>query len=160
MIGFVDIGDINNELLKFEQPFEENERTLLQQRVAKYMLVFMVRGIFIDLIFPYVQFATRNLSSDLLVWEAIQKLEAAGFMMIAVTCDGASVNLKFFHMHGTGKLVHKTTNPYEDPPRSLFFFSDVPHLLKTVRNCWANSFSHSHTRALWVSYEGLLANHY
>ena len=55
-----------------------------------------------------------SLQQDLpspLVWEAIQKLEAAGFMMIAVTCDGASVNRKFFHMHGTGKLVHKTTNP-------------------------------------------------
>ena len=59
VIGFVDIGDINNELLKFEQSFEENEGTLLQQRVAKYMLVCMVRGIFIDLIFPYAQFATR-----------------------------------------------------------------------------------------------------
>ena len=153
VIGFVDVGDINNELLNFEHSLDENEGTRLKERIAKYMLVFMVRGIFIDLNFPYAQFATRNLSSDLLfplVWETIQKLEAAGFMVISVTCDGASSNRKFFRIHG-GKDVYKTLNPYADPPRSIYFFSDVPHLLKTTRNCWSNSFSHTRSRALWVS---------
>ena len=28
--------------------------------------------------------------------------------------------------------------------------SDVPHLMKTVRNCWANSFGHSNTRKMEV----------
>ena len=74
-----------------------------------------------------------SLQQDLpspLVWEAIQKLEAAGFMMIAVTCDGASVNRKFFHMHGTGKLVHKTTNPY--PTSFSIFLFGCPTFTK---NC-------------------------
>lgn len=43
VIGFVDVGDINNELLKFERSFEETEGKRLQERVAKHMLVFMVR---------------------------------------------------------------------------------------------------------------------
>ena len=30
------------------------------------------------------------------------------------------------------------------------FFCDPPHLLKTARNCFANSYSHSRTRTLWV----------
>jgi len=36
------------------------------------------------------------------------------------------------------------------------FISDVPHLIKTVRNAWSNSFGHSQARALWVSKEIIL----
>ena len=38
----------------------------------------------------------------------------------------------------------------------LFFISDVPHLIKTVRNCWANSFGHKHTRKLQVCLQVIL----
>lgn len=157
VIGFVDIGDVNNELLKFEQSCQEAKIPGSQLPVAKYMLVFMVRGIFIDLKFPYAQFATRGITSDFLfplVWKAVQRLEAAGFKVIAVACDGASQNRKFFHMHSPSnsrETVYKTVNPYADESRPIFFFSDVPHLIKTVRNCWANSLSHSSSRAMWVS---------
>ena len=51
----------------------------------------------------------------------------------------------------TSKVSHKVRNPYSKEDRYLFFFVDVPHLLKTVRNCWSNSFGHSYSRALWVS---------
>ena len=27
----------------------------------------------------------------------------------------------------------------------------MPHLLKTARNCWANSFVNKYSRALWIS---------
>ena len=51
-IGFVDVGDVNNALLDYERSINgENGRM-----VAKYMLVFMVRGIFIKLNFPYAQY--------------------------------------------------------------------------------------------------------
>lgn len=157
MIGFVDIGDVNNELLAFEQVCEgEVANSGLRLQVAKYMLVFMVRGLFVNLEFPFAQFATRNTSADLLfpmVWEAVQKLEIAGFNVIAITCDGASFNRKFFRMHkkSSEDFVYKTINPYADDNRHVYFFSDVPHLIKTVRNCMSNSFSHSNSRALWVS---------
>ena len=92
----------------------------------------MVRGLFIPLKVPYAQFATRNLSADIIfppVWEAIQKLEAAGFKVLAINCDGASVNRKFFHMHWTptsvasedSKIVYKTRNPYADEQRDIYF---------------------------------------
>ena len=79
IIGYVDIGDINNELVKFEQSCsEESSKTLGSPLpIAKHMLVFMVRGIFIDLKFPYAQFATHSLTADLLfplAWEAVQHL--------------------------------------------------------------------------------------
>ena len=160
IIGFVDVGNINNELLSFERSCQDSSP--VQPQVAKHMLVFMVRGLFISLKFPYAQFATRNLSADLifpLVWEAIQKLEAADFKVVAINCDGASTNRKFFQMNFTptsvtsedSQIVYKTKNPYADEERDVYFFSDVPHLIKTVRNCWSNSFAHSNSRALWVS---------
>ena len=76
MIGFIDIGEVNNELLKFEQACEGKPATSdLQLHVAKYMLVFMVRGLFTDHKFPFAQFATRDTKADLLfplVWEAVK----------------------------------------------------------------------------------------
>ena len=118
------------------------------------MLVFMVRGLFIKLNFPFAQFATHNLSADQLfplVWDAVQKLEAADLKVVAFVCDGASQNRKFFRMHSNEKDVYMTNNPYADEPRPVYFFSDAPHLIKTARNCWANSFAHTSSRALWVS---------
>ena len=50
--------------------------------VAKHMLMYMVRGVFIKLKFPYDQYATADLSADLLypiVWEVVRNLECAGF---------------------------------------------------------------------------------
>ena len=35
------------------------------------------------------------------------------------------------------------------------FFSDVPHLIKTTRNCFSNSFAHANTRGMWVSFFSL-----
>ena len=83
--------------------------------------------------------------------------EATGFptwhrQFVAFACDGATPNRKFFKMHGNGsKLIYKTPNIYsDDPGGEIYFFADVPHLLKTTRNCWSNSFAHLWSRALWV----------
>ena len=42
-----------------------------------------------------------------------------------------------------GELCYKACNPYTD---DIYFISDVPHLLKTTRNCWSHSFAHGCTR--------------
>ena len=82
IIGYVDIADINSELVKFEQSCNDESSNTQGSPlpVAKHMLVFMVRGLFIDLEFPYAQFATPSLTADLLfplAWKAVQNLEAA-----------------------------------------------------------------------------------
>ena len=46
-------------------------------------------------------------------------------------------------------LCYKSCNPYTNEKRSVFFFSDVPHLMKTTRNCWSHS-SKQGSRNLWV----------
>ena len=49
-------------------------------------------------------------------------------------------------IHNTSeKLVYKLYNKYAEDERFIYCFSDPPHLMKTVRNCWFSSY-----RILWV----------
>ena len=174
IIGFTNLGYINNQLSELEWTEKG-----LQPTLATNMLVFMVRGLFLNLEYPYAQFPCTSLSGEELfpiVWQCIERLEACGFKVIAVTADGASCNRKFFRMHQSSdndaddqeddatedesedetfsdefKVTYKTTNIYSPDKRPLYFISDVPHLIKTVRNCWSNSFAHSRSRTLRVS---------
>lgn len=155
LIGFMNIGDVNNQLLQLEQQCK-HETPL--PKLATHMLTFMVRGLLSSLDFPYASFPCLSLGGDQLysiVWGAVRRLEACGFRVAALTCDGASCNRNFFRMHKSNddeeSLIYKTKNPYSVDGRPIFFVSDPPHLIKTVRNCWANSFAHSRTRTLWVS---------
>ena len=112
----------------------------------------MVKGVTTDLCFPLSYYASNGITADLLyplIWEAIRVLEVdMDLKVLFITCDGASPNRKFFNLHGNGQLVNCTRNPY-DPDRYIYFISDVPHLLKTARNCFSNSNSHRNSRSLW-----------
>lgn len=106
----------------------------------------MVHGIFFHLQFPFAHFATRGIAGESLyplVWEAVRRLEALGLKVISATSDGASPNRKFFRMHYDKKdpstFIHKAVNPFAEDQRWLYFFSDPPHLVKTIRNCWYQS---------------------
>ena len=152
LIGFTSLGEVNDQLLKMEQS-GANECP----PISKSVLVLMVRGLFFDMAFPYVHFGTHsNFSADMLfpiIWEAVCQLESIGLKVICITGDGASLNRKFFKMHQSSEgLVYKTHNPYADPAeeRSLYFISDPPHLVKTIRNCWSHS-GYNGTRLMTVS---------
>ena len=151
IMGFTELGDTN----KYIDELEAKDKL---EEVATSMLVFMVRGLFIRLAFPYAQFPCRSLSAATLYpifWDVVRNLERTGFKVVALTGDGVSYNRKLFDMHGsTGgcELVNKVKNCCADEERYKYFLSDVPHLLKTVRNCFANSFAHSRYRQLWVWY--------
>ena len=137
IIGFTDLGDVNNEVMRLQQDTEHPP-------VASHVLVLMVRGIFFKLQFPYAHFGTEGVTADALypiVWEAIRLLEIDGLKVICVTADGDSANRKFFRMHKTPDLLvpYKTKNPYATDGRWLYFIADPPHLIKTVRNCWSHS---------------------
>ena len=151
IIGFVNLGEVNNQLLELER----SEKGKPEECIAKNMIVFMVRNLFAKLEYPYAQFPCSSLSADLifpLVWDCVKRLESLGFYVMALTADGASCNRKFFKMHSSEEaLTYKTQNVYSKNKRPIFFISDVPHLVKTVRNCWANSFGHKQTRELKVS---------
>ena len=57
------------------------------------------------------------------------------------------MNRRLIKLHDPAvPVLHKVKNPYAEDGRDLLFFSDPPHLVKTVRNCWE-----SKKRQLWVS---------
>ena len=136
--GFVDLGDINNDLIQLEQKATENPP------IATHVLTIMIRGLFFKLEFPYAHFATEGVSADTLypiVWKAIHRLETDGVKVICITADGSSSNRKFFRMSKSPDLSvpYKTRNPYAKDERWVYFIADPPHLIKTVRNCWSHS---------------------
>ena len=73
VVGFVNVGDVNNQLLQFER--EWTSKLNDQPPLATHMLTFMVRGLLSDLEFPYTQFASLSMSGDQLyslVWGCVQ----------------------------------------------------------------------------------------
>ena len=143
LVGFIDLGDINN--LLHESASSE------RRPIAKTVAVFMVRGVFSDLEFPYAVFPAVSLSgSDLysLMWEAIGRLTMNGYRVHAVTADGAKPNRKLFSLHvpKSKRLPFKVENVFSPERHPIYFISDPPHLIKTIRNCLA-----SDKRNLWVS---------
>ncbi len=147
ILGFADLGDLNNHLLKFESTVLEEKEVL--DEVAKSMMVILVRGLFKKFEFAYTQFPCASVCGYHLFdifWKAVQRLERCGFKVLGCTCDGLSANRAFFKLHEKGTIVHKVHNPHAEDGRDILFMSDPPHLLKTVRNCW-----YSNKRLLWVS---------
>ncbi len=57
------------------------------------------------------------------------------------------MNRRFLKIHETKGpgITHKMPNPFAPDQRDVYFVSDPPHLIKTVRNSWA-----SKKRNLWV----------
>ena len=145
LVGYSDLGEVNNLLSEYEDHFDKTGAT--PRPLSKCMLVFMIRGLFTSMKFPYVQFpAVSTKGADIfpLVREAIRRLTMLGLTVVTVTCDGASDNRKMFSMHNSDSaLSYKTVNVYTSERREIFFISDPPHLIKTIRNCFARG-------KLWV----------
>ena len=120
LIGFVNLENINNQLIEFENalPSESTEPTL-----ASTMLVFMVRGLFYKLNYPYVQFACNNLSGVQIfdpMWEAVSRLERLGFCVLGISCDGASTNQRLWKLHvDKDELVNKAPNCFAEDDSSF-----------------------------------------
>lgn len=148
MIGFTNIGDVNNHIAAFEQSLGKEQA---EDKLADSMLVYMVRGLFSTLEFAYAQFPCCELSGEQMYapfWEAVGRLERCGFYVMALICDGLAANRRLFRLHDRSSRpeeVYKVVNPYSEG-RHIYFLSDPPHLMKTVRNAWS-----SKKRKLWVS---------
>ena len=152
LVGFVNLGETKHQLLQFQKDIE-GEKDGSTPALAKTIFVVMVRGFFVRLNFSYVQFpCTTAMCGDLLfdlVWEAIYRLERIQLKVLAITADGASTNGLFFKIHNPNatpdEITYKVYNPHAPDGRFLYFFSDAPHLIKTVRNAWE-----SKKGPLWV----------
>ena len=85
MMGFVNLGSVNNHLLSFEKSVCANAETPALPTLATSMIVFMVRGLFTSFQFVYAQFPCSAITGELLFkpfWEAVFRLERIGFKVI------------------------------------------------------------------------------
>ena len=164
IIGIVDVGDLSKQLKLYEMRCTQEE---FKPQVATHILMFMVRGLFSSLCFPYAQFPCSSLTGDQLypitiTYECISHLEMLGFKVLTMTCDGVSCNRRLISMLQPSKTkenadeLFKIDNIFASESRPIFIFSDVPHLIKTTRNCWANSFAHKRSRKLWVRNQSVM----
>ncbi len=114
LVGFASLGDVNDHVLAFERSVVQVQPD--EERLVKTMMVFMVRGLFTPLRFPYAQFPCAIVTGDLLfnpLWQAVFRLERIGLkvcvykycnavcidsfsscfiQVLGATFDGASVN--------------------------------------------------------------------
>ena len=103
-------------------------------------------------------FATHNLSSTQIMslfWEAVFILEkSCNLWLIATTADGASPNRCFFKLHqnmdgmSSSDVCYGTINIWARH-RFIWFISDPPHLIKTLRNCLHHSSFGKSSRLMW-----------
>ena len=138
LIGFIDLGD---PLTTFANTDEETP-------IASHALAFLVTGLCTNLKHVVAYYFTGNVTSFQLLplfWKVVGVLETtAKLWVIAAVNDGASPNRKFFALHaklgGTLPcgLMYKIPN-FFFLARMIYFFADVPHLIKTARNCLYNS---------------------
>lgn len=163
LIGYVDLGDMELNLASLQKSDD----------IASHMLVFLIRSIVNPLKFSLANFATTNATSVqlfTLFWKAVGILEDnCGIKVVGVTSDGASPNRSMYRMHfnmtrvedvnGDVDVTYRTLNVMATEKRYIYFISDPPHLIKTARNCLANSMAGRCTRSMWNNGKYLTWNH-
>ena len=159
IVGFTELGDINEEFNEFDRAFNGVNQ---EKKLASHVLCVMARGLFKHINYPLGYFSSCGFDSAQLfpvLWHATGILEMAGFKVDAMVSDGASPNRRFYWLHqlaGRSNLsndgaVYWIWNRY-DKSRKIYYFCDVPHLMKTLRNNLENSHGHNNTRQLMVSF--------
>ncbi|XP_050412327.1 uncharacterized protein LOC126827139 [Patella vulgata] len=136
----------------------------LSSNIATHCLVLMAVGITSSLKYSLAWFPTKSTSaSDLytIFWEAVAHLETyCHLKVISAMCDKVVSNMKFIAIHGKEGITYKTPNLFaNDTPRDIYFISDPPHLLKTVRNNLSTSGSNKNTRFLSKNGKNILWKH-
>ena len=83
MVGFVDLGNVNNELMQL------TEQCTTRPNLATHVCAFMIRGIFTNLLFPLAHYPSNGVTAEQLysiVWELIAALEGAGLKVRCMHC--------------------------------------------------------------------------
>ena len=158
LVGFMDLGDPMTNFACLDE----------KDAIATHALAFLVGGLCTDVKHIIAYFFTGNVTSYQLMpifWKEVSTLELSLHLwVVALVNDGASPNRKLFNLHvkltvdRECDVVYKTINLFA-PSRFIYFFADVPHLMKTARNCLYNSGSGSCSRLMWNDGHYLLFKH-
>ena len=149
LLGWTDLGDVNQEL---DQILNGDSYS---KEAATHVNCFMARGLFLHLDEVYGYFFTKGVKARELfytMWRGIHLLELAGFRVRGIVADGAKANRKLFSLNtleGQDKPIHYCYH-LKRPGEKVYFFADVPHLLKTTRNNWEKSHWNTKTKNLMV----------
>lgn len=134
-----------------------------KRQLATHVLVFYVVGVNSSLSASMGYFSTKTATADTLFplfWKAVGMLErSCDLKVIASVSDKGTPNQRLYDMHATGNEAncYKTKNLFARD-RYIYFISDPPHLMKTVRNNLNNS--GGGTRYLWVKEQHILWQHF
>ncbi|KAK3908837.1 Transposable element P transposase [Frankliniella fusca] len=161
VVGYVQLSEVEKELELLEAEIAEKEEP--RRQVAKKLLVYLAVGITNSLQGVVGVYTTGgNFTAGQVytrTWNIIYRMESQGMKVLCLTCDGASVNKKFFKMHTnldpTSKFIYKTHNMACGEDRPLFFITDPVHIVKSLRNNFSNSHSHKKTREMWKNGESI-----
>ena len=98
LIGFIDLGNINNHLARFEDALCDHEKTeTYAPPLANSMVALMVKGLFTPLQFTYAHFPCLSLAGEQLFnpfWEAVFRLERIGFKVcVSLSILYVTINL-------------------------------------------------------------------
>ena len=156
LVGFMDLGDPMTNFACLDE----------KDTIATHALAFLVRGLCTDVKHIIAYFFTGNVTSYQLMpifWKVVSTLELSlDLWVVGLVNGGASPNRKLFNLHvklavdQKCDVVYKTINLFAP---SRFFFADIPHLMKTARNCLYNSGSGSRSRLMWNDGQYLLFKH-
>lgn len=109
--------------------------------LADHALVFMFCPFGDSYAQPVGVFAAKNATTGTtlaqLLLQVIVLLEKAGAIIHGFVCDGATTNRSMWNILGISGSRSDSCNSFKhplDPSRSVFAFSDTPHLFKCVRN--------------------------
>lgn len=145
LTGFINLGDMNTSLQKLEEEILTCAGEKATPTLATTVFVLMVRGLIRPFKFPYATFPAKADQLLPIYMEALFHLERCGFQVVALTLDGYSANRRLMALLSDSNnlsssiIKHKSMNPFsQEGDRYVFFFSDPPHLLKTIRNSFAS----------------------
>ncbi|KAK3931225.1 LOW QUALITY PROTEIN: Transposable element P transposase [Frankliniella fusca] len=144
LVGYTKITEVEKCLNEF-QSYLDNTEVPEPDRASK-MLSFMVKGVCNGVKEVVASYSVNRLSKEKLysvTWNVIAYCERTGIQIIAFTSDGNASNRAFFKMNTAisptkNGVVYDTINKAA-PSRPFYFISDLPHLVKTIRNNFFNS---------------------
>ncbi|KAE8740549.1 hypothetical protein FOCC_FOCC013930 [Frankliniella occidentalis] len=145
MIGYTSLNHIDKEVADLEKCIDNPDREM-EEIIAEKVMVYMIKGISNGIKEVVATFTTGTLTANQLyvwTWQVIGALERSGIAVVAYVSDGSSVNRSFIKKHIPASIhesgiIFSTVN-LAARDRNLYFIADVPHLLKTIRNCFLNS---------------------
>ncbi|KAE8742013.1 hypothetical protein FOCC_FOCC012454, partial [Frankliniella occidentalis] len=147
MVGYTKLDELDREVRAFNSFLDEPDNFQgPAEQVSSKVLCYMVKSTAYNVKEVVACYAVQKVTPQQMyawTWHVIAALERNDIRVIAFVCDGDTTNRAFIKLH-TPKtkvksgIVFDTVNKAA-PERDLYFFSDVPHLLKTTRNCFYSS---------------------